>query len=94
MSALLDIQQSFQDYLFGGSYIVFVMRGGEIRALPVQTGLTDLDYSEVRSGLTDQDTVLILPSASLIRQQQQSQQRTEMMRSAMPGAPPTGGVRH
>ena len=82
------------DYLFGGDYIVFIVRGGQLQPVPVQTGLTDLDYSEVRSGLTEQDTVLILPSASLIRQQQESQQRTEMMRSAMPGAPaPAAGGR-
>ena len=79
------------DYLLGGDYIVFVARGGELRPVPIRTGLTDLDYSEVLSGLTEQDTVLILPSASLIRQQQESQRQTEMMRSAMPGVQPMPG---
>jgi len=32
----------------------------------IRTGLTDLDYIEVVSGLTEQDTVLVLPSASLL----------------------------
>lgn len=74
------------DFLFGGDYIVFVLRGGTPAAVPVRAGLTDLDYSEVLSGLTEQDTVLILPSASLIRQQQESQQRNEFMRNnALPG---------
>jgi len=74
------------DYLFGGDYIVFVLRSGAPQPVPVRTGLTDLDYSEVVSGLTEQDTVLILPSASLIRQQEESQQRNQFMRNnALPG---------
>ncbi|HXV86582.1 MAG TPA: hypothetical protein VD793_07775, partial [Gemmatimonadales bacterium] len=74
------------DYLFGGDYIVFVLRNGAPQPVPVRTGLTDLDYSEVLSGLTEQDTVLILPSASLIRQQQESEQRNQFMRNnALPG---------
>lgn len=90
------------DYLFGGDYIVFALRGGTPVPVPVRTGLTDLDYSEVISGLTEQDTVLILPSASLIRAQQQEQERQQFMRNnALPGvqrqtttgpAPPPGAV--
>ena len=44
----------------GGSYIVFVRRGGKIVPASIQTGLTDLDYIEVTSGLTEQDTVVVL----------------------------------
>ncbi len=62
------------------------MRGGKPEAVPIQTGLTDLDYSEVRSGLTAQDTVLILPSASLLAQQEQ--QRNRMNRMTGGGAVP------
>src|SRR6266545_4058658 len=47
------------------SYIVFVMRNGKPAPVQIRTGLTDLDYIEVVSGLTEQDTVLVLPSASL-----------------------------
>ena len=43
--------------------------------MPIRTGLSDLDYSEVTSGLTDGDTVLVLPSASLVQSQQQFKQR-------------------
>ena len=50
--------------------MVFVIRGGMPTAQPVQTGLTDLDYSEIVSGLTLSDTVLILPSASLVQSQE------------------------
>jgi HlyD family secretion protein len=93
---------SGSDYLFGGDYIEFALRNGTPVPVPVRTGLTDLDYSEVVSGLTEQDTVLILPSASLIRAQQQEQERQQFMRSnALPGvqrqttttpAPPPGAV--
>jgi len=44
-------------------YIVFARRGGKIVAVPIQTGLTDLDYIEVTSGLADGDTVLVLAAA-------------------------------
>jgi HlyD family secretion protein len=61
----------------GGSYIVFVLRNGQPTPVQIRTGLTDLDYSEVTSGLTEQDTVLMLPSASLVSSQQQFQQRVQ-----------------
>ena len=42
----------------------------------MRTGLTDQDYIEVTSGgLREQDTVLVLPSASLVQAQQQFRQR-------------------
>jgi len=41
----------------------------------IRTGLTDLDYIEVVSGLTEHDTVLVLPSASLLNAQRDMQQR-------------------
>jgi HlyD family secretion protein len=69
------------DNLFGGNYIVFVMRSGQPTAVPVRTGLTDLDYSEVVSGLTPQDTVLLLPSASLVESQREMQERMQRFQS-------------
>jgi HlyD family secretion protein len=60
---------------FGGNYVVFALRNGKPVAVPVKTGLTDQDYIEVTSGLTAQDTVLVLPSASLVQAQQQFRQR-------------------
>jgi hypothetical protein len=54
---------------------VFVLRNGKPVPVAVQTGLTDQDYIEVTSGLTEQDTVLVLPSASLVQAQQQFRQR-------------------
>jgi len=59
----------------GGSYIVFTLRGGKITAAAIRTGLTDQDYVEVTRGLAEGDTVLVLPSASLVQAQQQFRQR-------------------
>jgi len=72
--------------LAGGNYIVFVLRNGIPQAVPITTGMTDLDYSEVASGLALSDTVLILPSASLIASQQEWQERMNRMgRGGLPG---------
>jgi HlyD family secretion protein len=61
----------------GASYVVFALRGGRPTPVEIRTGLTDLDYMEVTSGLTDQDTVLVLPSTSLLEAQQSFQQRVQ-----------------
>ena len=58
-------------------YIVFVTRNGQPSPMWVQTGLTDLDYSEVLSGVTAGDSVLVLPSASLVQSQQEMRERFE-----------------
>ncbi len=61
----------------GSNYIVFTLRDGTIVPTAIRTGLTDQDYMEVTSGLTDGDTVLVLPSASLVQSQQQFRQRIQ-----------------
>jgi len=68
---------SSNEYQFGGSYVVFVLRNGQPEPVNVRTGLTDLDYSEVVSGLTAEDSVLVLPSASLVQSQQAFQERVK-----------------
>jgi HlyD family secretion protein len=60
---------------YGGRYIVFVKRPSGPTPVWVRTGLTDLDYSEVVSGLSESDSVLVLPSASLVQSQQEMQER-------------------
>jgi HlyD family secretion protein len=62
------------DYLFGGDYWVVALRGDQTVPVAVKTGLTDLEYSEVMSGLELGDRVLLLPSASLYEQQERLQQ--------------------
>ena len=72
-------QQSGTTGLFGGSYIVFVKRGDTPVPVRVQTGLTDLDFSEVVSGLAAGDSVLVLPSAGLVQSQQEMTERLQRM---------------
>jgi HlyD family secretion protein len=87
------------DGLFGGRYIVFVKRPAGPTAVWVRTGLTDLDYSEVVSGLQPSDSVLLLPSASLVQSQQEMKDRFNRMtggggvpgmRQQTPGTPSGG----
>jgi HlyD family secretion protein len=59
------------------SYIVFALRKGQPTAVQIKTGLSDLDYVEIASGLTESDTVLLLPSASLVQSQAQFKQRMQ-----------------
>jgi HlyD family secretion protein len=67
------------DVSFGGRYIVFVKRPDGPKPVWIRTGLTDLDYSEVVDGLQPNDSVLVLPSASLVQSQQESQERINRM---------------
>ena len=62
------------DYLFGGEYWVVALRGDQTVPVAVKTGLTDLEYSEIVSGLEPGDSVLLLPSASLYEQQERLQE--------------------
>jgi len=87
------------DALSGGRYIVFVQRSGKPTATWVRTGLTDLDYSQVLSGLSLGDSVYVLPSASLVQSQQQFRQRITNLTGGgglpgmrQPGATGPGGA--
>jgi HlyD family secretion protein len=74
------------NYQYGGSFIVFVLKNGKPAPVRVRTGLTDMDFSEVLNGLGEKDTVLLLPSASLV--QSQAEMRDRMQRFA--GSPVPG----
>jgi hypothetical protein len=50
------------------------MRGDQPVPVAVKTGLTDLEYSEIISGLEPGDRVLLLPSTSLYEQQERLQE--------------------
>jgi hypothetical protein len=54
---------------------VFVTRNGQPTPVWIRTGLTDMDYSEVLEGLSRSDSVLVLPSASLVQSQQEMRER-------------------
>ena len=74
-----------------GRFIVFALRDGKPTPVYVTTGITDLDYTEVKSGLAVGDSVLMLPSASLIQSQRTLQER--MGRNAgLPGQAPGAGT--
>jgi len=60
---------------FESNYIVFALRAGKPVPVAIRTGLTDQDYIEVVDGLQEQDTVLVLPSASLVQAQQDMRKR-------------------
>lgn len=72
-----------QGYLFGGDYWVFVMLDDTPIATNVVTGLTDLDYSEIVSGINANDQILLLPSSDLIL----SQDRFKQFMGQMGGVP-------
>src|SRR6266700_5985390 len=76
------------------SYVVFALRDGKLVVAPIKTGLTDQYYVEVTSGLTERDTVLVLPSASLVQAQQQFKQRFQNVTGGgLPGLRQSGGSR-
>lgn len=81
------------NFQYGGSYIVFARHNGPIHAVQVATGLTDLDYSEIKSGLAAGDSVVLLPSASLVQSQQDFKQRVNNLTGGgLPGVRQQGGA--
>ncbi len=77
-----------------GSYVVFALRDGRPSAVSIRTGLTDLDYIEVLSGLGEGDTVLLLPSASLVQSQRELQERVQRFTGGgLPGVQQQGAPR-
>jgi HlyD family secretion protein len=80
---------SSNEYQFGGRYIVVILRNRQPYAVNVRTGLTDMDYSEVIEGLQATDSVLVLPSASLVRSQEEWRERMQRVT----GSGNMGGMR-
>ena len=58
-----------QGYMFGGQYWIFVLRDDQPVPQYITAGLTDLDYSEVLSGLDVDEQIILLPSSDLILSQ-------------------------
>jgi len=69
-----------------GLWVVALREGREVPT-PVETGITDLDRVEITGGLAEGDTVLLLPTASLVEVQQQIQEFTSR-RGGIPGLTP------
>ena len=84
----------------GGSFWVVVDRKGVLEPVPIVTGITDLDQVEVVAGLKQGESVLVLPSSSLVESQERLQNfvrsrggipgMTQQQERA-PGAPVTSG---
>ena len=66
-----------------GLWVVALQDGREVPT-PVETGITDLDRVEITGGLAAGDSVLLLPTASLVEVQQQIQD-VASRRSGIPG---------
>jgi HlyD family secretion protein len=70
----------------GGEHrITFVMRHGRATPVNVIVGLTDLDYTEVLTGLAEGDTVLVLPTAGLVNDLNKQQRKAQSKNTGMPG---------
>ncbi len=80
-------EEDISGYQFTSRYWVLIDEPGGVRPASIETGLTDLDYSEVLSGLEADDQVLLLPSSGLIQSQQrlQAQMRRFMSIPGMDG---------
>jgi len=57
--------------------VTFVLRNGRATPLHILVGLTDLDYTEVLSGLSERDTVLILPTSGLVNDLDKQQKKAQ-----------------
>jgi HlyD family secretion protein len=66
--------------------VIFAWRDGAITPVPVSVGVTDWENIEVVSGLQEGDSVALLPTASLLRDQAQLLERYQRFRGGgVPG---------
>ena len=75
----------------GSPFVSFVVRDGATQPVAVLAGSSDLDFSEIRSGLSEGDSVLMVPSAGLLDAQQEMRERMNRMMGSMPGGGRPGG---
>lgn len=73
-----------------GGGVVFKLVAGKPTAVRIMTGAANWDFTEVLSGLSEGDELIVLPSASMLRQQEQFRERMRGV-SGVPGMP-TGGA--
>ena len=80
----------------GGMQIVFVKKDGKYTPRGVRVGISDFDYTEILSGVTQGEQVALLGAALLQAQRVQQQQRIRAgtgggLQQATPGAGGAGG---
>ncbi len=83
LTAAPEVPAGHSESRFGGHYQVYVHRDGAPAIVLVQTGPSDYDYAEVRSGLTLADSVYLVPTAGLLDEQRE---RTARMQQRAGGA--------
>ena len=79
--------------------VVFLVENGKLTAHPVRIGVRNWDDTEILTGLDEGQTVAVMPSASLLREQAQFRQRmqqqagnaTGLQRQTEAGAGGSGG---
>jgi hypothetical protein len=72
---------------------VFVIgNDGTIFLQPILAGISDWEFTEIQAGLTGNEQIVILPSTSLLRSQEELRDRFNS-RSAIPGMSGGGGGR-
>jgi len=76
-----------EGYRYGGTYWLLVERGDTLVPVFVETGITDLDYSEIVAGVNADETIVLLPSSGLI----QSQERFKKFMGQIGGVPGMNG---
>ena len=70
-------------YRFGNRYWLLLETEQGLQPVYAVTGITDLDYSEIISGVSQGDEIVMLPSAGLIK----SQERFRDIMGGMSGVP-------
>lgn len=71
--------------------LVYVVSGTGYAPRVVRTGMSDLDYTEVVSGLEEGEQVVLLSALSMQARRDSAMNRMRSMSSGMPGAPSAGG---
>jgi HlyD family secretion protein len=72
--------------------LVFVSSGTSFVPRVIRVGMSDLDYTEVSSGLQEGEQVLLLSALSMQARRDSAMQRMRSMSGGgMPGAPSAGG---
>jgi HlyD family secretion protein len=83
----------------GGPMVVFVKKGDKYTPQPVRVGISDFDYTEILSGVTQGEQVALLGAAVLQAQREQLQSRVragaggglQQQTTPAPGAGGAGG---
>lgn len=70
--------------------VVFKLVGGKPVPTVIMTGASNWDYTQVLSGLAEGDEIILLPSASMLRQQEQFRERIRGA-TGVPGMTRRGG---